>query len=429
MAFSFDFPARLEKALPVGYRASDPATVRQTKSAYVATMLAIVAYFVGFSILPERTTLEATIDVCGAIIFASGIVTLHWKRDLNFAYTTVVLTGLLLFPAYTFLHGNKEGEFFFIILIPASAIAFVGVRRSVLFLVFALAAACTIVIVDPYLPQIRHDWHVSAANPEGWLFHSPDKVPFRPVEAATFFSITLIIYALLYASGSALRDANRKVESLLLNVLPKSIAGRLMEKGITEHGGTIVDSFDQVSILFADIVGFTQLTKRMRPGDLVMMLNTLFSEFDRIASAHDVEKIKTIGDAYMAVCGLPEPNDRHAEQTADMALEMLGAVKKFNRSGSFQIGLRIGINSGPVVAGVIGRDKFIYDLWGDAVNMASRMESNGSEGLIQTTKATRDILKDRYEFESLGEVDVRGQGLVPTWRLMGRTSKSRTGRQ
>ncbi len=183
---------------------------------------------------------------------------------------------------------------------------------------------------------------------------------------------------------------------------------------------TIVDRYENVSILFADIVGFTVLSRRMEPGELVVLLNQLFSEFDRITTRHKVEKIKTIGDAYMAVCGLPNPDERHGERVADVALEMIDAVARLNQTREYDLNLRIGINSGPVVAGVIGRNKFAYDLWGETVNTASRMESHGSPGVVQTSRSTHDLLKDSYDFRSLDEIAVKGYGQMPVWQLVGR---------
>ena len=212
-----------------------------------------------------------------------------------------------------------------------------------------------------------------------------------------------------------LEEEREKSERLLLNVLPEAIAQRLKQ-----GAGTIADSFESVTVLFADIAGFTKLSATVSPTDLVQWLNEIFSEFDSIAAQADLEKIKTIGDAYMVVGGLPHPRDDHAEAIAEMALKMQEAISLFNRKrdGNFQ--MRIGINSGPVVAGVIGTKKFIYDLWGDTVNTASRMESHGAIGEIQVTEATYELLKDKYEFEERGAIAVKGKGEMPVYLLKGK---------
>lgn len=214
-------------------------------------------------------------------------------------------------------------------------------------------------------------------------------------------------------------EQNRS-ERLLLNVLPGAIAERLKgqpgEIG-DSFGGIIADSFQEVSVLFADIVDFTKFSSTVPPERLVFLLNELFTDYDAIADRRGLEKIKSIGDAYMAAAGLPRPLEDHASRAADMGLDMLDAVEHFNERNGCQFQLRIGINSGAVVAGVIGKRKFIYDLWGAAVNTASRMESHGIAGRVQITEATRVRLSGRFGLEERGAVDVKGLGLLNTWFL------------
>jgi class 3 adenylate cyclase/HAMP domain-containing protein len=206
-------------------------------------------------------------------------------------------------------------------------------------------------------------------------------------------------------------------EQLLLNVLPAPIAERLKR-----NERVIVDSFDQVTVLFADIVGFTALSSRTTPEALVTMLDELFSLFDDLAEVHGLEKIKTIGDAYMAVAGIPEPRDDHASAAARMALDMQAAMQTYAARHGSDLAIRIGIHSGSVVAGVIGRKKFIYDLWGDTVNIASRMESHGIAGRIHISEATFECLRASFQCEHRGIVDIRGKGAMRTYLLMGEKS-------
>ncbi|MDP6945245.1 MAG: adenylate/guanylate cyclase domain-containing protein, partial [Myxococcota bacterium] len=189
---------------------------------------------------------------------------------------------------------------------------------------------------------------------------------------------------------------------------------------LKDEDRTIADGFDLVTVLFADIVGFTALSARVRPDELVAMLNRVFSAFDEAAERHGIEKIKTIGDAYMAAAGLPQAQPEQAEAMAAMALEMQGALKTLNVEMSTDLDIRIGIHSGPVVAGVIGKRKFIYDLWGDTVNVASRMESHGEPGAIQVSGAVHDMLGERWRFEPRGEIQVKGKGPMATYFLLGR---------
>jgi len=214
---------------------------------------------------------------------------------------------------------------------------------------------------------------------------------------------------------AALDRAHQRSEELLLNILPPSIARRLKLSG-----GTIADDFAGVTVLFADIVGFTSLSSRLAPERIVDMLNELFCRFDDVAGSLGLEKIKTIGDCYMVAGGLPEPRPDHAEAVAEMALHMLDIIEDMAAQSGEPLTIRIGIHSGPVVAGVIGKRKFIYDLWGDTVNIASRMESHGLPGAIQLSAASRALLDGKFQLRLRGAIEIKGKGEMETWLLTGR---------
>ncbi len=224
----------------------------------------------------------------------------------------------------------------------------------------------------------------------------------------------------LFAQGKLIAEQSEKIkrereksDELLRNILPDPIAERLKS-----DPGHIADGFAEATVLFSDIVGFTDLSQKIPPDELVALLNRLFSDFDDLADKHRLEKIKTIGDAYMAAAGLPELRGDHASAVADMALDMLKVMEEFNRQAKTPLQIRIGINTGPVVAGIIGKKKFIYDLWGDAVNTAARMESHGISGRIQITGATREALGAGYDVEERGEIEVKGKGAMRTYLLV-----------
>jgi class 3 adenylate cyclase len=204
-------------------------------------------------------------------------------------------------------------------------------------------------------------------------------------------------------------------ERLLLNVLPSPIAARLKQ-----GEAVIADRFPEVTVLFADLAGYTASSDRSSPERVVQVLGDLFTAFDRLAQRHDLEKIKTVGDAYMVAGGLPEPRPDHAEAVAEMALAVRDEVGRHLDPNGQPLAVRIGIDTGPVVAGVIGTSKFSYDLWGDTVNTASRMESQGVVGCIQVTERTYRRLRGRYRFERRGPIQVRGKGELVTWFLLGR---------
>lgn len=209
-----------------------------------------------------------------------------------------------------------------------------------------------------------------------------------------------------------IESKNRENEELLLNVLPAPIANRL-------RGGEqgIADGFAEVTVAFADLVGFTQMSSGMPPAEVVTLLNGLFTRFDVAARELGIEKIKTVGDAYMAVCGMPVPVADHAERMLRMAIRMVHITREHALEHHVDMKLRVGVNSGPVVAGVIGKSKYIYDLWGDTVNLASRMESGGVPDTVQVTRAVYEKLKDQFVFESRGTIDVKGKGSVEAWLL------------
>ncbi|HEY9811340.1 MAG TPA: adenylate/guanylate cyclase domain-containing protein [Halomicronema sp.] len=210
----------------------------------------------------------------------------------------------------------------------------------------------------------------------------------------------------------ALRGAQEQSERLLLNILPAPIAENL-KKG----QGTLAERFESATVLFADLVNFTSLASRISPLELVSLLNEIFSKFDNLTEKYNLEKIKTIGDAYMVAGGLPIPREDHAEAIANMALDIQEIINHFKTDQGEIFQIRIGIHTGPVVAGVIGTKKFIYDLWGDTVNVASRMESQGKPGFIQVTAAIQKQLKNKYIFEERGMLDVKGKGEMITYWL------------
>jgi adenylate cyclase len=255
------------------------------------------------------------------------------------------------------------------------------------------------------------------------------EVLFTDADVPTWFTTTMlalnivgagsVAFALLASFAhqrnealKALRGEQERSELLLLNILPRSIAERLKA-----DSQTIADHFDAASVVFADVVDFTPLSQRLSPAEMVGVLDRLFSHFDALVERHGLEKIKTIGDAYMAAAGVPEPVADHARRAAFLALDMRDMVMTSPLADGPGLQLRIGINSGPVVAGVIGTKRFLYDLWGDAVNTASRMESHGTAGEIQITRATYELLRDEFVCRRRGTIPVKGKGEMETYYL------------
>ena len=209
---------------------------------------------------------------------------------------------------------------------------------------------------------------------------------------------------------AALEAEYAKSEALLHNIMPPAVAERLKE-----NPEVIADSHKQVTILFADIVGFTELSSRSSPEALVTLLNDIFSRFDALVEADGLEKIKTIGDAYMVVAGLPASRDDHAQAIARLALAMVQAAEDVARETGGPLQIRVGIHSGAVVAGVIGQRKFAYDIWGDTVNVAARMESHGVAGRVQISADTAEIIASDFDLEPRGEIEVKGKGTMTAY--------------
>ena len=290
------------------------------------------------------------------------------------------------------------------ILAPLGALVFSDVRSAVrwylAYLVVFLGSGITGEVVGPIWPP-----------PPNW-FTSTMLALNIAVGGAIVFTLLAVFANQRRDALEALRQEQAKAENLLLNILPRSIADRL-------RAGTepIADEFGSASILFADVVDFTPWSQGLPPAEVVGYLDHLFSRLDELAERYGVEKIKTIGDCYMVAAGVPTPRPDHARALALMALEMLEACSE--AIGHLGLELRVGINSGPVVAGVIGRKRFLYDLWGDAVNTASRMESHGTPGRIQVTRATFELLADEFECEPRGPIVIKGKGEVEAWYLIG----------
>ena len=329
-------------------------------------------------------------------------------RDVD-AFLRVQLADILLAPTLSmaplggFLGAGGVGLWG--ILAPLGALVFGGVRDGVRWF-----AAFVVVFLASGL--VGEAWRGLPLTP-AWF--NTTMLALNVVVASVIVFTLLAIFAQQRGEAlAALRTEQDKAENLLLNILPKSIAEKLKAES-----QTIADQFDAASILFADVVDFTPLSERLPAAEVVGILDHLFSHFDELADRHGLEKIKTIGDCYMVAAGVPAPRPDHARAMAQMALEMTEAMRSEDGVGHLGLELRIGINSGPVVAGVIGRKRFLYDLWGDAVNTASRMESSGTPGRIQVTRATYELLEDEFRFEPRGRVEVKGKGEMETWDLVG----------
>jgi guanylate cyclase len=317
-------------------------------------------------------------------------------------YVVLLILAVTLFPAFVDLAlGGMEGSsggFVFAFVGPMFAILALGPRRATAWLVLYLLVLLALILVDPIVSR------AIAPQPYG----------MRLIFFASNFSAPLvIIFFLLRHTEIRRREAQALADELLTNAIPTAIAARL------KRGERIAEAYPNTTVLFADLVGFTPWAGRTDPSEVVSFLDDLFSRFDALAAECGVEKIKTIGDSYMAVAGAPEPRSDHAEAAVALARSMLAVVTDMRDHAGLAMEMRIGLASGPVVGGVIGQKRILFDLWGGTVNIASRMESAGVIGRIQVAPSTWELLRGSpaYSFEAREPIEVKGLGTMTTYLL------------
>jgi len=316
---------------------------------------------------------------------------------LSYTYITYVV----------FLQGNQASAHFFYLIISLSTFfiyPYPKRRIGYYFVIFSFITFCFFELIINLLTPI-------VAVDEDHLF-------IRIKSNNYYFAILLMgfsfyIHTIFKKAELSLQLEHEKSNKLLENILPLSII-----KKLRDNPDTIAEKFEECTVLFSDIVGFTEMSRKLPPQDLVSLLNEIFSSFDDLAEKYKLEKIKTIGDAYMVVGGLPDKEPFHAEKIADFALDMINTIQLYREKSGYPIQLRIGIHSGAAIAGVIGKKKFIYDLWGESVNTASRMESHGIPGQIQVSESTYIKLKDKFSFMERGILEVKGIGKIKSYFLV-----------
>jgi adenylate cyclase len=405
-------PNWLRRLTALGAAPSDNKELRLRKSVLVlsSSLMATLSFLWVGTYAVLGLWLSAAIPFAYQLASAASLYTFARTRRFGLFRVSQLLMSLLLPFALQWSLGGfaaSSAVSLWAVTCPIGALLFVGARQAVPWFVAFVALVALSGAIDPALSDGAAD--------------IPDSV------AVSFFVLNVLgvsttAYVLLQyfvrARERALAELEierAKSERLLLNVLPASVASRLKESD-----QVIADGFDSATVLFADIVGFTPLAQVLSPAEAVVLLDRVFAGWDELAAGYGLEKIKTIGDAYMVAGGLPAPRTDHAEAIADLALEMGAAAKRCAGESGLSLEVRIGIDSGPVVAGVIGRAKFAYDLWGDTVNTASRMESHGAPGAIQVTERAYERLRGLYELRRRGTIEVKGKGPMTTYFLLRR---------
>jgi adenylate cyclase len=394
----------LDLVATIGSDPQDSAELRVRKALLVLFSILILPSGVFFAALYRANGESGAAALPFAYSIYSLLALVAFHRTRNFDLLRRAELGAILVTPFVLgieLGGlvASSGVILWAFLAPLGAITFDSPRRAWWwFGVFLVLVLFTTPLADRFRPE-------------------PTALPETTVLAFMALNIMGVSFAAFFLLATFARqrqDAQERADGLLLNILPASVAERL-KVGQTQ----IADLHDAVTVLFADVVDFTPMSADLAPAEVVGVLDRLFTDFDALVDRHGVEKIKTIGDAYMVAAGVPDARRDHATVIAGLALEMSELAGRHPREGGGHLQLRIGINSGTIVAGVIGRRKFIYDLWGDAVNVASRMESQGVPGTIQIAEPTYELIKDAFMCEERGEIEIKGKGTVRTWFLIG----------
>jgi class 3 adenylate cyclase len=393
-----------ERIATLGTRPSDGDEIRTQKATLTIAAVAVTVLAVAWvaTYLALGLPGSAAIPFAYQVVSIASLIAFARLKDYRFLRSSqLVLMMLLPFLLQWSLGGYEVSSAVSLWAVVAAfgALFFYGAGAAIPWFAGFLALTVASGVLDPIVA------HHAASIPD------PVRIAFFVLNVT---GVTLTSFLLLQYFVRAREAALRRSDALLLNVLPASIAERLKREP-----GVIAESHPDVTVVFADVAGFTPFVERTPASRVVTVLDEIFTAFDRLAERHGLEKIKTIGDAYMVVAGVPEPRPDHAEAAADMALEMLAEMERLRTALGLDLEIRIGMASGPVVAGVIGRRKFIYDVWGDTVNVASRLESSGVPGEIQVTAELRDRLAGRFRFRARGEVDLKGKGRRTTYLLLG----------
>jgi len=394
----------------IGVDAADSEEVRLQKSIMLSVSPALVLAGILWSMMyfafgePVAGMIPggyAALSILSILVFAQ-------RHDyVRFRFTQLLLILLLPFLLQIALGGfiNSSAVVLWSLICPIGALIFAGPRQAIRWFALYLALVVVSGLLQAYVRTTNN---------------------LSPTLVITLFvlnvsAISAIVFGLLVffinqkdVAYQLLGVERAKSENLLLNILPKEIVEILKNQG-----GTIADQYDHVTILFADLVNFTPLSAELSPTEMVGLLNQIFTHFDSLIDQCGVEKIETVGDEYMAACGVPRANPHHAQAIARLALEMCSYMASFPSYNGRRLEIRIGIHSGPIVAGVIGRKKFAFELFGDTVNTANRMQSHGMPGKIQITHTTYELIKDEFICEPRGKVMVKGKGEMETWFLIG----------
>lgn len=426
----------LAKLITLGQSPLDTFFERQSK----AILVSFVVIFAGFATLalfdPGRPALVHFLDT--AVIIGSVFVlsVLWWTKSLPIAFVVVCSVGLILAFSFFLMIGNRGADLMMPLVFPLLSVVIAGPRRSQKWFIGTVLVVASIPLLQPHLPQTTLSFFVNAENPTGSIFHAPFKIPFTYEAVILGLVEYFLIYGIVYAAYAQMIHARKivkrqrielaesyaKSERLILNILPASVAERLKEN----PDAVIADDLDNVVILFADIVNFTKTSANLPASEVVALLNKVFSSFDNLVAEAGLEKIKTSGDAYMVAAGIGQPRPDDINRVADLALAMLRSVEDLNAIHRPKVAVRVGIHSGTATAGVVGSLKFYYDIWGDTVNLAARLQTAAKPGSIRVSETIYKALGSNYQFEHRGPTPLKGKGNLETFALLEKSAKKKS---
>ena len=418
----------LARLITLGQAPEDTFFERQSK-AILVSFLVVFSGFASLALLDAgRPPFVHLLDTC-VIIGSVGVMLVLWRtKSLHIAFTVVCSVGLGLLLLFFLMVGNRGADLMMPLVFPLLSVVVAGPRRSQKWFVGMLLMVAAIPFVQPHLPDTTWSFFENPENPTGSLFHAPFKEPLDFETVILALTTYCLIYGIVYAAYAQMIHARKMVkrqrvelaksyaksEKLLLNILPASVADRLKEN----PDAVIADDLDDVVILFADIVNFTETSADLPAGEVVSLLNKVFSSFDNLVAAANLEKIKTSGDAYMVAAGIGTPDPKDMEKIADLALNMLASVQQLNAIHRPKVAVRVGIHAGRATAGVVGSLKFYYDIWGDTVNLAARLQTAAEPGTIRVSETIAANLDQGYQFESRGKTPLKGKGELETFSLL-----------
>jgi adenylate cyclase len=400
-------PPRLAIKTPARNRHYLDSVQRRRRVIDIVAVIAVAAsaFFLVVQLVTQKGLWNVGLVNLGAAVIFAVVPLLHRFGELV-APLTLVLTSYASLSVITWTLGTGSGLMFYFLVAATVVVMVLGIDHMVVACVVAVIGAGLVIALEFLVPA---DTGAQPAWATSMGFVVSIITAWAMILATVFYSLR----ETERAEGAMEKEYDRS-ESLLQNILPGSIAARLKNPST----GIIADRYGDASILFADIAGYTERASDTAPGDLVDFLNRLYSDFDALVERHGLEKIKTSGDCYIVVSGVPEPRPDHLEALACLALNMVDAIEGVVDPHGREVPFRIGIGAGPLVAGVVGTRRFFYDVWGDAVNVAARMESTGVEGKVQVPEEVYERLRGEFTFEERGEIDVKGKGTMRTWFLL-----------